>query len=131
MDFSLFVFIFSLSGLLPDKGLQPLDGLGCRNAASAVVKVDEYVAVVAHAKLLHVRQLAQAVARLYAFNDVVMLGFGHGIDKVYADTDMLRITLTYVMCLPKWSMTDFVDSVMRSINSSLAMSHWLFWFGVV
>ena len=54
MDFSLFVFHFLLPSLLTDERLQPLDGLGDGDAASAVVKVDKYVAVVAHAKLLHV-----------------------------------------------------------------------------
>ena len=84
MDSSLLPLRFLPLPLFLNKRLQPLDGLGGGDAASAVVKVDEDVAVVAHAKLLHVRQLAQAVARLYALNDVVVLGFGHGVDEVYA-----------------------------------------------
>ena len=39
------------------------------------------------------------------------------------ETDILRMTLTKVMCWPKWSTTALADSVMRSINSSSEMSH--------
>ena len=43
-----------LLALLLHKGFQPLHGFGRGDALAAVVEVDEYVAVVAHAKLFHV-----------------------------------------------------------------------------
>ena len=47
------------------------------------------------------------------------------------ETDILRITLTKAIFLPKWSTTALEDSVILSINSSLAISHWLVEPGVV
>lgn len=70
--------------LFGNEGLQAFDGFGCGYAAAAVVEVDEHIAVVAHAELFHVGELAQAVAALDAFDHVVVFGFGHGVDEVYA-----------------------------------------------
>ena len=48
------------------------------------------------------------------------------------ETDMFRSTFTKTMCLPKWSITAFVDSVIRSISSSSPMDQrssepWAVW----
>ena len=47
------------------------------------------------------------------------------------ETDMLRITLMKASWPAKWVIVALVLSVMRSMNSSLAMSHWSSEPGVV
>ena len=71
--------LFSLN-----EGLKALGGFfGC-NALAAVVQVYEHVAVVAHAELFHVGELAQTVAGLDALHQVVVLGGCHGVYDIDA-----------------------------------------------
>ena len=53
----------------------------CQRLA-AVVDVEERVAVVAHAEFLHVAELAEAVARLHALDEVMMEVLGQSVDEI-------------------------------------------------
>ena len=70
--------------MLRDKGLQVLDGLPDGDAPASVVQVDDDIAVIAHAELLHVGKLPQAVTGLDALHQGMVLLLGHGVDHVHA-----------------------------------------------
>ena len=52
--------------------------------ALAVVEVDQHILVIAHAKFLHVAELAVAVAGLNTLHEVVVILFLESIDQVNA-----------------------------------------------
>ena len=86
MNFS-FPQEMELFPLLLDERLQVLSSLLCRDALASIVEVDEHVAVIAHAKFLHVGKLSQTMACLHALHKVVVLLGCHGIDDV--DTSLV------------------------------------------
>lgn len=65
------------------KGVTSFTAWAGRMGASCVVDVDEGIAVVAHAQLLHIGQLAQAVAGLHPLHQVVAVLRLQGIDQVH------------------------------------------------
>lgn len=78
--------LFFAVGVTPDRpaqrGLRPAPpgrGDGC----VVVVDIDEGIAVVAHAQLLHIAQLAQSVAGLHPLHQVVAVLRLQGVDQVH------------------------------------------------
>lgn len=71
----------------------PLEGRYVRNGFSlgdfcfTVVQVEQTIFPVAHAQLVHIRELTQAMARFDSFDKVVVvaeLRFGHGVYQIDA-----------------------------------------------
>ena len=64
------------------KRLDLAHGVGERDGLLAMVAVEQDVAVAAHAELLHVAELAQAVARLHALDEVMTVVLRQRVDEV-------------------------------------------------